>query len=140
VLVTLDASVICKWFLPREREPDWPHALKLAQKLSSGDLTVLQPIHWVAEVLSVLVRWTPDEHSLQVERVLGLRLSVFDRPAVYRLANRMAAQHGAHLFDTLYHAVAIQTSAMLITADDRYHRAAHADGQIALLKDWQMGG
>lgn len=135
MLVTLDASVICKWFLPREREPDWLQASELAEKLKSGDLTVLQPVHWVAEVLAVLVRWTPDEHSLQVERVLGLELSIFDHPDVYRLANRMAAQHGAHLFDALYHAVAIEVGATLITADERYYRATRTQGRIKLLRE-----
>ena len=36
-----------------------------------------------------------------------------------------------------YHAVALETpDAMLITADERYYRAARAAGRITLLADW----
>jgi predicted nucleic acid-binding protein len=52
----------------------------------------------------------------------------------------MAAQHGVHLFDALYHAVAMQTDAILITADERYYRAAHVNGSIVLLQGWRQSG
>jgi predicted nucleic acid-binding protein len=49
----------------------------------------------------------------------------------------MAIQLRQHLFDTLYHAVALETAdAVLITADERYFRAARSIGGIARLKDW----
>jgi len=39
-----------------------------------------------------------------------------------------------HLFDTLYHATAIESEALMITADRRYHdKAAHL-GRIVLLE------
>jgi Ca2+-binding RTX toxin-like protein len=47
-----------------------------------------------------------------------------------------AQQH--HLFDTLYHAVALQTpGALCVTADRRYLAKAHPVGQIAWLGDYQ---
>jgi hypothetical protein len=42
-----------------------------------------------------------------------------------------------HLFDTLYHAVALQTSgATFITADAAYYRKAQGLGRVLLLKDF----
>jgi hypothetical protein len=41
------------------------------------------------------------------------------------------------LFDTLYHAVALENEdALLVTADDRYHMKAERYGMIAALSDW----
>ena len=41
------------------------------------------------------------------------------------------------LFDTLYHAVALEQGATLISADRRYcHKARHL-GQIVYLADWR---
>jgi predicted nucleic acid-binding protein len=49
----------------------------------------------------------------------------------------MVIDLGQHLFDTLYHAVALETpDAVLITADERYFRAARHAGRIARLRDW----
>jgi hypothetical protein len=45
-----------------------------------------------------------------------------------------------HLFDTLYHAVALEhEDALLVTADDRYYRKAEHYGTIAVLRDWVSG-
>ena len=49
----------------------------------------------------------------------------------------MAIDLKQHLFDTLYHAVALEAhDAVLITADERYFRATRSAGGIARLKDW----
>ena len=46
----------------------------------------------------------------------------------------LARALGQHVFDTLYHAVALLTpGAMLVTADERYYRKAAAYGSIVLL-------
>jgi predicted nucleic acid-binding protein len=41
-----------------------------------------------------------------------------------------------HLFDTLYHAVALETGATLVTADERYYETARGEGNITLLSDF----
>lgn len=38
-----------------------------------------------------------------------------------------------HLFDTLYHATALETGAVMLTADRRYHDKAAGLGHIRLL-------
>jgi hypothetical protein len=43
-----------------------------------------------------------------------------------------------HLFDTYYHGVALETpDCVLITADERYLRAARAKGRIVSLTEWR---
>jgi predicted nucleic acid-binding protein len=48
----------------------------------------------------------------------------------------LAIDLGHHLFDTLYHAVALEADACLVTADDRYHRKAGALPGIRHLRHW----
>jgi len=54
-----------------------------------------------------------------------------------RRATLLTIETDSHLFDTLYHAVALEhEDALLVTADDRYHRKAAHNGRIASLRDW----
>jgi hypothetical protein len=56
---------------------------------------------------------------------------------VLRRGVELAIELKQHLFDTYYHAVALETAdGMLITADERYLRAAGAKGRIISLMDW----
>jgi hypothetical protein len=56
---------------------------------------------------------------------------------VYFRPTTLAIETGQHVFDTLYHAVALERDdATLITADDRYRRKAENQGRIAALRDW----
>jgi predicted nucleic acid-binding protein len=41
-----------------------------------------------------------------------------------------------HLFDTLYHAVALHTDSVLVTADAQYLNKAAKLGNIVSLADW----
>jgi predicted nucleic acid-binding protein len=55
-------------------------------------------------------------------------------PGVYLSACELARSLGQHVFDTLYHAVALETpSAMLVTADERYYHKAVGRASILLL-------
>jgi predicted nucleic acid-binding protein len=63
-----------------------------------------------------------------------MELPVLDTPEVYLTACELAGALGQHVFDTLYHAVALETpSATLVTADERYYRKAVGRGSILLL-------
>jgi predicted nucleic acid-binding protein len=54
-----------------------------------------------------------------------------------RRATQLAIETGRHLFDTLYHAVALEhDAATLVTADERYYSKAKRYGTITGLQDW----
>ena len=60
-----------------------------------------------------------------------MELRVRNDGEVYRTACRLAHELQHHLFDTLYHAVALETeAAVLVTADSRYWRKARRFGAI----------
>ena len=53
-------------------------------------------------------------------------------------ATTLAIQTDHHLFDSLYHAVALEHGeAVLITAYDRYRRKAERYGKIVALAEWE---
>ena len=135
--VVLDASVTVKWVLnDPDREPDTEFAMAIMHSVASRNVTALQPAHWLAEVAGVLARETPDTALERVRSVQALRLRVTDGPEILRRACQMAIETGQHVFDTLYHAIALETpDTVLITADETYMRKAKQYGRIQLLRD-----
>jgi predicted nucleic acid-binding protein len=135
--LTLDASVICKWFLQNaDNEPFLQEAENIAVALDRGRIAVTQPPHWIAEVLGVVVRRRPELIEWSTARLLNLELAVTESSAVYRRGARLAADTGAHIFDTLYHAAALETGATLVTADLRYLKLATGQGSIVALAEF----
>ena len=58
--------------------------------------------------------------------------------SIFRNKSLVAIDLRQHLFDTLYHAVALETpGASLITADDKYFASAASRGGIVRLSEWQ---
>jgi predicted nucleic acid-binding protein len=139
VTLVLDASVILKWlFEDPSREPDTDKAFAVIQSVVQGDLDILQPTHWLIEVAAVAARLTPQNAIQHVEMLAAMQLPTIDDPNVIRRATVLAIETGTHLFDTLYHAVALEhEDALLVTADDRYRRKAAHYGKIVLLHDWK---
>jgi predicted nucleic acid-binding protein len=138
VTVVLDASVILKWLLEDPaREPDTDKAFAVIQSVVQGELEILQPTHWLIEVASVVARLSPQTAIRDVEMLAAMQLPTNDDPNVMRRATVLAIETDAHLFDTLYHAVALEhEDALLVTSDDRYRRKAARYGKIESLRDW----
>jgi len=68
--------------------------------------------------------------------LLEVEMTVADEPTIYQQAIRLSIDLNHHLFDTLYHAVALETkAALLITADNVYYEKAKHLGRIKLLSD-----
>jgi predicted nucleic acid-binding protein len=148
VKFVIDASVALKWFLADEaNEIHVDKAFEVLNKILNGGCEIAQPPHWRAEVLAVMARRKPSA-APDILRVLydliedhGIEGhgdedgTAFD---IYVEAAALAARLNQHVFDTLYHAVARQTGATLITADERYFRAAIGEGSIQLLKDFNV--
>lgn len=137
MILVLDASVILKWMLPhQESEEDSDRAAALLQSVIDGRHEILQPVHWMAEVAAVLARLSPDTASQDVQKMAGLEFATCDEPQVWRQACTLSAATGQHLFDTLYHAVALETdNAALVTADERYFRKVRQYCRILTLRD-----
>jgi predicted nucleic acid-binding protein len=126
----LDASVTLKWFFAdREDEAFTQHATELLLGAHQQQFCFLQPPHWLAEVAAVLAREIPTVAMEEVSKLYQLSgYAIVNEPQVYALACDLAMALNHHLFDTLYHAVALHRGVPLITADDRYYRKAVGKG------------
>ena len=140
-LVVLDASVIVKWMLPgRPGEADVAAAMALFDALRGRRVEVVQPVHWLAEVAAVLGRVSPDTAREDVRDLFALELPVAADADVYDAAVELACALPHHLFDTLYHGVALATpDAVLVTADEAYYAKARGRGAIVRLRDYRVG-
>lgn len=138
--VVLDASVIVKWiFADRAEESYSLQALQILQFVKESRVTVVQPPHWLAEAAAVIVRLDPGRARQAVSLLHALEFSVVTGVEVYHKACDLSASLKQHLFDTLYHAVALtESSATLVTADEQYYRKAHRVGRIVRLKEFSL--
>ncbi|MEW6246454.1 MAG: type II toxin-antitoxin system VapC family toxin [Nitrospirota bacterium] len=137
--VVLDASVIIKWIFPDRPEEAHSHlALQILQHIKEARLAVIQPSHWLAEVAAVLTRLEPRVAKEALPLLYALEFPVSGGLEVYQRACSLAVTFSQHVFDTLYHAVALtEPEAMLITADERYYRKAAKAGRIVRLRDYR---
>ena len=134
----IDASVAVKWFIPDAAiEPDVDRALQLLASAQRDEARFLQPPHWVSEVAAVLVRLAPKTVGSSVEALMALAfVKTANDVGHYQRAISLALKLDHHLFDTLYHAVALEEKATLITADRKYYDKARRMGSILMLEEF----
>jgi predicted nucleic acid-binding protein len=95
-------------------------------------------VHWLIEVPAVAARLSPQTAVQDVELLSAMQFPTSDDPNVLLRATALAIETDHHVFDTLYHAVALEhDDSILVTADDRYRRKAERYGMIAALADWE---
>ena len=135
--LVIDASVIIKWlFADPAREEHTERATTLMAAVVQQQVSAVQPVHWLAEVGAVLAREAPEKAEEDIALLSVLGLTIQDGPAILRRACRLAIGLNHHLFDTLYHAVALETESVLVTADAHYLAKARDLGQIMHLVEW----
>lgn len=132
----VDASVAVKWFFQDADDEDHMEpALDLLLACREGKVRLYQPVHFVAEVAAVLARRKPTEVRADLADLLDIEHRTVANLEIYTRATELAQRLQHHLFDTLYHAVALHTpDATLVTADRRYHAKAVSEGRIVLLE------
>lgn len=140
MICVVDASVAVKWFAEGDwalREDDIEPALEILKASTRGTLDFYQPPHFLAEVAAVVSRLKPDRAQQYMDNLAQLNITWAAPTVAYGRAIELARQLDHHLFDTLYHAVALSIpGAVLVTADRRYFAKAQPLGQIAWLSDF----
>ena len=134
----IDASVAVKWFIPDAAvETGVDRALQLLASAQREEARFLQPPHWVSEVAAVLVRLAPKTAGSSVEALMALAfVKTANDVGHYQRAISLALKLDHHLFDTLYHAIALEEKATLITADRKYYDKARRMGSILMLEEF----
>jgi predicted nucleic acid-binding protein len=137
--LVIDASVAVKWIVgDQPGEGDVDRASALLGAIARRTVSVIEPVHWVAEVTGVVVRLKPDRAVAAIALLTHSRFSLTASRASYRRAAQLSEQLDHHLFDTLYHAVALEEGATLVTADTAYFGKAKDLGGVQLLADFAM--
>jgi predicted nucleic acid-binding protein len=133
----VDASVSVKWFIRDPIiEPDVDKAWAVLRGMRSGTIEACQPPHWFAEVLATIARARPRRVALTLGMLSSLTFRETAPLGTYRRAVDMAISLNHHLFDTLYHAVALEEGVTLVTADEVYFGKAQSLGGIQRLADF----
>lgn len=136
--VVADASVIVKWALPDpDQEPHVDRALAVLDEIRAGKIELLQPPHWMAEVVGVLTRLRPAIVDEAIDLMTALKVQVATDRAIYKRASRISQDLGKHVFDSLYHAVALEYGVVLVSADSKYYLKARRLGSLIPLAVWK---
>ena len=139
ITLVIDASVAVKWFVrDANEENDVTPAVDILAGIGKNSIELIQPPHWVAEVAAVLTRLQPDLTDDAIDLLDVMEIPVKAESSVYKLASHLATKLNHHLFDTLYHALALQENATLITADYRYFRKSINHGSICMLANFEL--
>ena len=95
------------------------------------------PVHWAAEVIGVLTRRDPSIVDDTILVLDDMRPRTIHGVPVLKRAADMSIKLNHQLFDTLYRAVALETGATLVTADERYFAKAQGEDSIVMLQDFK---
>jgi predicted nucleic acid-binding protein len=139
VIVVADASVSIKWFFQSSsEEQDTEQAVQMLRLVHSGEVSLVQPPHWLPEVVAVIARVRPEIAEQAIDYLTAMEIPIQQDADILKTAARLSRQYSHHLFDTLYHALAIHLSADFVTADNNYYRKVETQGNIQLLSDWRV--
>lgn len=132
-----DASVILKWVLPAENEPHATAARALRDCYVRGDCDLLLPALWLFEVGNILLLKFPERARVLLDLLCALEIPVYPGDAAWRKQIvQIATTYGVTFYDASYHATALATQSVLVTADARYLKRAEAAGAACFLADW----
>ena len=136
----VDASVILKWVLGDEREPDQDEAVKLLNAWVEGAAELSAPTLWQYEVGNFLGRELPEEAAQKMDLLLNLNIKTVDlTDTISRRCFIWMRKERVSFYDVSYLAVAFELEATLITADETFVKKMEETDHICLLKHLDLG-
>jgi predicted nucleic acid-binding protein len=121
----IDASVAVKWLPLFGNEPFVSQARGYLDLRAQGEITMVVPDLFWAEISSVLCKAArrgtcdPDEASLALSILQEQELPTVPSMNLVNPALSIALKHGRSLYDCLYIALALHSNAQLVTADEK---------------------
>ena len=135
----VDASIILKWVLEKEKEPDHDKATGLLNVWLRGAVGIAAPSLWIYEVANILGRALPDEASQKMKLLLDLQIDVVDcSEQMIQQCFAWMKEHQITFYDAAYLAAAYATDAVLLTSDEKFREMMKNDDRICLLKNLHL--
>lgn len=137
-LVVPDASVILKWVVPSDDEPDADQALLLRDAILDEEVRARLPALWLYEVGNTVARRFPAHAAAWLAALVkfGLEESPPSRQWLLAALN-LTDRYDVTFYDAAYHAIAIVHHGQFVTADTRYVNCAKNAGALIQLSDWR---
>ena len=137
MIVVPDASVILKWALPSDAEPDVDKALPLRNAIRDDLVRAVVPTLWIYEVGNTVARRFPEHASAWLAALLkfGLEESP-SSPQWLAQTLELVQRYAVTFYDAAYHATALVQGGVFVTADLRYVRHASPHGAVISLNEW----
>ncbi len=138
-LVVPDASVLLKWVLPSNDEPDADRALLLRSAIVDENVRALVPALWLYEVGNTIARRFPMHASgwLSALMKFGLKEAPPSQPWLAK-SLELTSRYGVSFYDAAYHALALIHDGLFVTADRRYVTRVSEPGSVVSLSEWQL--
>ena len=136
IVLVPDASVLLKWALRSDDEPDRDQALALKTAWLDGRCDLVVPTLWVYEVGNVLGLKEPKVADQLLAAMVDLQMAEVNPAAYHPSILRLMRDHHVTFYDAAYHALAIERNATMLTADVKYVRKAGRAGHVQRLEAW----
>lgn len=134
-----DASVILKWVLGSQREPDQRHAIALLNAWAAGSIAISAPTLWQYEVGNFLGRELPEEAAEKMALLFNLNMrNIVLSENTYKLCFDWMRNKGVTFYDAVYLAAAYEIQAVMVTADERFIKKMGIVDNLCLLKDIEL--
>src|ERR1700690_4327462 len=138
-LVVPDASVLLKWVLPSDDEPDTDRALNLRTTILEESVRALLPSLWLYEVGNTVARRFPTYAETWMSALMKFELQ--EAPPTQAWLTKtleLTSKHEVTFYDAAYHALAFIHKGVFVTADTRYVNKVSDPGTVVALSDWAM--
>ena len=125
----LDASVAAKWFLPPNQELFVDQASRLLRRFSAGDCRFVVPDLFWSEMGNILWKAVRNRRMSEaaceaaITSLESIGIATFPCRPLLRSAMDIAVIFDRTLYDSMYVALAVESNAPLLTADERLANA-----------------
>jgi len=139
-VVVPDTSVLLKWVLESQDEEDRDRAMELREAWLAGSCEIVLPSLWFFEVGNILGMKQPALATQLLQVLVGYQFEEESQSNIFPKAFELMKKFRVTFYDAAYHAVAIQRSGVMLTADDGYFRKTSRAGHVELLANWRSSG
>ena len=137
-LVVPDASVLLKWVLPSDDEPDADKALLLRTAILDEAVHAILPALWLYEVGNTVARRFPTHASGWLSALIKFGIEEVLPSSVWLAKTlELTSRYEVSFYDAAYHALALIHNGLFVTADTRYVNRVAESGSVIALRDWQ---